>query len=509
MKCIANKCWKGAAVCEEHSPSAGPELKKWLEKYRIKTTVTPAILLPQCPDPEVAGNMAAETALEIFAASERKKLQKGEVSKNMSDPQLLEYFREIARKSEDIVPVPKGEVLFLFCVVKGKTRDLLAFIDGGCNTMLAIEGVPENELDSALLRKGPIYVGVAGGGVTSCLGIWGCLLPLADGSKQVVRTLTMKKVTMDMPMVDMEPILQSVKEQSAGIKAMKNIRVPKTVGGQVDLLIGLKYQRVFPEPVHSLPNGLTVFKSKFLPGTPGVLGCIGGPVEALEYMSEVAGSNMAALVRLQDLATMIKDSAPRIDYFPDCQSYLPLKGNEGCAATHRLASGGSASVEVSQCGTAMNEESDVDPDDTTNSCLSGDLDPMMTCVECEDCMECSVGRAMVDVLCNPCVIVERRGSLLAEIEATGMFTISEIALTSEQDLKRFMEYQQAGLERGFRCPKCRDCPTCKKGPGYEKISMRQEAEQEVIKDSIYLDRELKRGVARLAFIADPKKLISN
>ena len=71
MKCIANKCWKGAAVCEEHSPSAGPELKKWLEKNRIKTTVTPAILVPQCPDPEVAGNMAAETALEIFAASER------------------------------------------------------------------------------------------------------------------------------------------------------------------------------------------------------------------------------------------------------------------------------------------------------------------------------------------------------------------------------------------------------------------------------------------------------
>ena len=44
---------------------------------------------------------------------------------------------------------------------------------------------------------------------------------------------------------------------------------------------------------------------------------------------------------------------------------------------------------------------------------------------------------------------------------------------------------------------------CRGGAGHEKISMKQEAEQEIIKSSVFLDEQKNRAVVKLAFIADP------
>ena len=89
---------------------------------------------------------------------------------------------------------------------------------------------------------------------------------------------------------------------------------------------------------------------------------------------------------------------------------------------------------------------------------------------------------------------------------SGLFSDSELALTSEQELRRFLEHQQAGLDRGYKCPRCRDCPACRKGAGFEKMSMRQEAENEVIKDSIHLDKELKKISMKYPVIGDISKI---
>ena len=62
-------------------------------------------------------------------------------------------------------PYPGGEPMFIMNIFKGRTRPILAFIDGGCNTWVAKEGVPEDELVSVKMRLGPIHCGVAGVGL--------------------------------------------------------------------------------------------------------------------------------------------------------------------------------------------------------------------------------------------------------------------------------------------------------------------------------------------------------
>ena len=49
------------------------------------------------------------------------------------------------------------------------------------------------------------------------------------------------------------------------------------------------------------------------------------------------------------------------------------------------------------------------------------------------------------------------------------------------------------MKTDFRCRKSRNCHDCRKGVGHEKLSLKQEAEQELIIESIFLDPE--KGVA--------------
>ena len=72
-----------------------------------------------------------------------------------------------------------------------------------------------------------------------------------------------------------------------------------------------------------------------------------------------------------------------------------------------------------------------------------------------------------------------------------------------------MKTQECGLDRGFRCVKCRGCDECLKGSGYEKISLKQEHEQNLIKQSVRIDDEKGTAVAKLPFKADPTRFLAD
>ena len=80
---------------------------------------------------------------------------------------------------------------------------------------------------------------------------------------------------------------------------------------------------------------------------------------------------------------------------------------------------------------------------------------------------------------------------------------ADMTYTVGQDVRKFMEYQEIGLDQGFKCPQCRKCKQCQRGAGYEKISMKEEAEQEIIRSSVFLNEEENKAIVKLAFIADP------
>ena len=102
----------------------------------------------------------------------------------------------------------------------------------------------------------------------------------------------MKKVTGDMPSLNLVPAFEKMKAQCRNNKKIQNLEIPKIVGGEVQMLIGIKYQSIFPKHLHTFPNGLTVFKSQLKPTCPRALACIGGLVQALEHF--------CGIIRLKD-----------------------------------------------------------------------------------------------------------------------------------------------------------------------------------------------------------------
>ena len=90
-----------------------------------------------------------------------------------------------------------------------------------------------------------------------------------------------------------------------------------------------------------------------------------------------------------------------------------------------------------------------------------------------------------------------------------IFKKDNASMTVQAELRRFLDQQEAGLDSSFRCIRCRDCKDCLKGAGQERMSMIQEAQQQLIKQSVSIDKVKGRAVAELPFLTPPAGKLKN
>ena len=278
VKCTNNSCKFGAATRPDHQGgNASKELKDWLNSSGINSTMTSVFSFPcraRSSHPPLDTNVSSKI---------RSKLQSGQLASNFSDEQIRELFENDLKPEQhenvEIKTVPEGEAAFIFCKIKGKHNDVQAFIDNGCNCAIFRDGVPQEEFTSCLLQEGPIRIDVATGVKAEAQGEWATLLPLNDGSHQIVRSLSVTKVTSDMPTLRLKPLLKKIKtdnREDPRTKMFKNLQIPAKLGGEIDAIIGIQYKNIYPEEYLTLPTGLKIYKSKFLPVKDDELACIGG-----------------------------------------------------------------------------------------------------------------------------------------------------------------------------------------------------------------------------------------
>ena len=72
-----------------------------------------------------------------------------------------------------------------------------------------------------------------------------------------------------------------------------------------------------------------------------------------------------------------------------------------------------------------------------------------------------------------------------------------ISYTVATDIRKLEEINSSGLQIEYRCTRCRDCKLCKDADFTERTSLRQDAEDELIKESVTLDYANKRIMASL------------
>ena len=75
-----------------------------------------------------------------------------------------------------------------------------------------------------------------------------------------------------------------------------------------------------------------------------------------------------------------------------------------------------------------------------------------------------------------------------------------VAVNSEEriiDFKNWRKLMDSGINIDYRCIRCRTCYDCKNADQTEKVSLRQDAEDDMIKKSVKLDYDKKEILATL------------
>ena len=392
---------------------------------------------------------------------------------------------------EELRPVPKGRAQFIIGYSKGRTRGLLTLYDTGCGAVLFKEGVPQNELGLSVLKtKGPFVVKGVGDTTVKVNDEHMCSLSLADGTRQTLEGWTVDKITATLPTVNLSLAEAEIKASIKESKELQELNCQPTVGGDCDILLGILYTSIFPTAVHSLDNGLTIYKLQATSHDSRYNCAIGGPHESFEFMASHFGSMTIVFANLcQQLESYRKFGPPNI-----CKSIMTVEDMQFAEKFKDW--------EIENfCQEALEMEID-DQGDVIQEIILGAVDVF------DDKNEATIEEIVnISVSCSVC------GSDLSEEEVTVQQVLNALpARPADKDdisWKRFQQAQQEGLSIEYRCPKCRSCSDCRRSFETEKVSMREEAEDAMIWDSVEIDWENKRIICYLPLRGAEEEFLTN
>ena len=100
----------------------------------------------------------------------------------------------------------------------------------------------------------------------------------------------MDRITPDFPAVSLEAATAEVKQSAPENSELQKCSVPPSVGGQVDVLVGITYNSSFPVLVHMLESGLGIYKCKLTSYDKRWTALIGGSHPSFDYLAQKCGN---------------------------------------------------------------------------------------------------------------------------------------------------------------------------------------------------------------------------
>ena len=171
-------------------------------------------------------------------------------------------------------------------------------------------GIPGVELPGQVISMGPLTVEGVNGIIIEAGDEWLVHLERVDGRKQALRGLTLNQITGNSPQFKIEKAAAAVKADKPDDLILQQCCVPSIVGGTVDVLIGIQYNSIFPQPVHRLPNGLEIFKCILTSHDSSINATIAGPHYSFEVLADNHGGAASVLALFLDGLEKFKKWGP-------------------------------------------------------------------------------------------------------------------------------------------------------------------------------------------------------
>ena len=186
-------------------------------------------------------------------------------------------------------------------------------------------------------------------------GVYAICLPLFDGENITLTGLCVPKITSEFPRYDLAEVESDCQKWSEGV--VENLpKLPSSVGGETDILIGSKYLRYFPKVVFEHITGLGVYLSQFS-SPDGSRGVLNGPHPKFsEVESNFRGNHMKPVVYFSETVQLIRaggvystpllgmevDPTQQLFDFPACCTNIDsadriVSPGEGCVENRHVA----------------------------------------------------------------------------------------------------------------------------------------------------------------------------
>ena len=106
----------------------------------------------------------------------------------------------------------------------------------------------------------PIQLGGVGNMIIESLGAYNVMLPQYNSQMVTLSGLCICQIISDFPIYPLKDVENDIQRHYTSSGCTNSLpKLPSAVGGEIYLMICLKYFRYHPKPVHQLSSGLTLF----------------------------------------------------------------------------------------------------------------------------------------------------------------------------------------------------------------------------------------------------------
>ena len=468
----------------------------------------------------------------------------------------------------DVIPdVMHPAVFMLQTILTPEGKQLSIFYDSGCSAA-ALSDYAMSCLDTQNVRPGPISMGVAGGGTVSIEGgeekFW--LSTTVPNQKASITGLNMKEITSPFPGFGLQDAFEDLqREYKRQVPDGPPLpKVPAVAGGgPVDIMLGIRYNKYFPELVFSLNCGLSIYKGKFK-SPDGCIGILGGPHKSWSRARNSADL-MTPMMFLSREMRAYRHECETLEYTmgPLYHEVPPLledgQDDEVPLLHHGFTQLGDDKVGASSaridpnigtfniCGEENVTVEEIDPPgqkakvSSPANVTTSNVSIVMSAIP-PDLADDFLEETVIDGRKN---ITETEQQKIRVTNATNQLTLEEdlrpvfyddfspsdfslcsfvhckkhfgdawftvpahwngslSTFTTKDEIEKYIEIENSGSEISYRCIRCRNCSECRKGEVIEKSSLESERQQALMEECLTYDPVKKLVYAKLPFILNP------
>ncbi|MEM7375655.1 MAG: hypothetical protein AAF587_44090, partial [Bacteroidota bacterium] len=248
---------KHVLVCQDHATT--PENQQVLQNYKERC------ILRQTQLP----SFSKEIKLSFHTSIQSTFTSKTEVTANTMEPAI------------------NNNAIYILQSICVDNQKYTIFFDLGCSDMVITEkAVKRLQHRASLEFKGDIPIKGVGQLKTISSGVYRIRLPLHNGHEAQLSGVCLPQITSIFPVYKLKEVEQDIISAycKSGGDPSNLPKLPSSVGGEIDIMLGIKYMRYHPKEVFQLASGLTIFQSMFQ-NVNGGQGVVGGPHRAFNNIN--------------------------------------------------------------------------------------------------------------------------------------------------------------------------------------------------------------------------------